>query len=148
QILANAPEGQGGNITILAGLVLQEPGTVLNASSGIGLSGTINIQAPFQQLSGAIAPSPQAFAVSTNLYAQRCATPKGGQFSSFVEGARDGVPPQPGDLIPSPLLLESDGTSPSLASQSAPGLAAVRLGLPGFDHPAPVTFMSFAGCRS
>jgi len=129
--------------------VLQEPGSVLDATAGpAGISGTINIQSPIQQLSGAIAPLPQAFAVATNLYGQRCATQKGGQFSSFVEGARDGVPPQPGDLIPSPLLLESEGISPSLASQSSPNLAAVRLGLPDFYHPAPVTFLLSTGCRS
>jgi len=148
QIRAEAIKGSGGDITIHGGVVLQEPGSVLDATSALGVSGSINIQAPFQQLSGAIAPLPQAFAVATNLYGQRCATEKGGQFSSFVQGARDGVPPQPGDLIPSPLLLESDGTSPSLASLSAPNLAAVRLGLPEFDHPAPVTFLLSAGCRS
>ncbi len=149
QILAKANEGQGGAITIIGGVVLQDAGSVLDASAGpAGVSGTVNIQAPFQQLSGAIAPLPQAFAVATNLYGQRCATEKGGLFSSFVQGARDGVPPQPGDLIPSPLLLESDGTSPNLGVQSSPNLAAVRLGLPDFDHPAPATFMSFAGCRS
>ncbi len=149
QILAKANEGQGGAIRIIGGLVFQEPGSVLDATAGpAGVSGTINIQAPIQQLSGAIAPLPQAFAVATNLYGQRCATQKGGQFSSFVQGARDGVPPQPGDLIPSPLLLESDGTSPSLGAQSSPNLAAVRLGLPEFDHPGPATFLLSAGCRS
>lgn len=149
QILAKANAGQGGAITIIGGVVLQDAGSVLDATAGpAGVSGTVNIQSPFQQLSGAIAPLPQAFAVATNLYGQRCATEKGGQFSSFVQGVRDGVPPQPGDLIPSPLLLESEGISPSLASQSSPNLAAFRLGLPKFDHPAPVTFMSFAGCRS
>ncbi len=148
QILANAPEGQGGNINIFAGVVLQEPGTVLNASSGIGLSGTINIQAPIQQLSGAIAPLPQAFAVATNLYGQRCATQKGGQFSSFVEGARDGVPPQPGDLIPSPLMLQLEEVPFSAGSQSIPRLAAIRLGLPEFEQTSPSSLTVFSGCRS
>ncbi len=149
QILAQANQGRGGAIFLVGGVLLTDPASVINADSkNQTLNGTVNIQAPIQQLSGAIAPLPQAFAVATNLYGQRCATQKGGQFSSFVQGARDGVPPQPGDLIPSPLLLESDGASPSLGSQSSLNLAAVRLGLPGFDHPSPVTFMSFAGCRS
>lgn len=149
-LLAKAGAGTGGRIDIIASrAVLIEPGTELNASAGpAGVSGTINIQAPIQQLSGAIAPLPQAFAVAINLYGQRCAAEKGGQFSSFVQGARDGVPPQPGDLIPSPLLLELEGTSPSLGLQSSPNLAAVRLGLPDFDHRAPVTVTLSAGCRS
>ncbi len=148
-ILAQANQGSGGAIFLVAGVLLSDPASVINADSkNQTLNGTVNIQAPIQQLSGAIAPLPQAFAVATNLYGQRCATQKGGQFSSFVEGARDGVPPQPGDLIPSPLLLESEGISPSLASQSSPNLAAVRLGLPDFYHPAPVTFLLSTGCRS
>jgi hypothetical protein len=149
QVLAKANAGQGGAITIIGGVVLQDAGSVLDASAGpAGVSGTVNIQSPFQQLSGAIAPLPQAFAVATNLYGQRCAAEKGGQFSSFVQGARDGVPPQPGDLIPSPLMMELDEAPLSIGSQSTSSLAAIRLGLPDFDHPSPVTFMSFAGCRS
>ena len=149
QILAKANAGQGGAITIIGGVVLQEPGSVLDATAGpAGVSGTVNIQAPFQQLSGAIAPLPQAFAVATNLYGQRCAAEKGGQFSSFVQGARDGVPPQPGDLIPSPLLLELDEASSGTVLQSSPNLAAIRLGLPGFEQTPYRSLTVFFGCRS
>ncbi|HRB17213.1 MAG TPA: filamentous hemagglutinin N-terminal domain-containing protein [Nitrospira sp.] len=148
QILAKANEGQGGAITIIGGVVLQEPGSVLDATAGpAGISGSINIQAPFQQLAGAIAPLPQAFAVAASLYGQRCATEKGGQFSSFVQGARDGVPPQPGDLIPSPLMLELDEAAFSRGSQSIPSLAAIRLGLPEFEQTSH-SLTVFAGCRS
>jgi len=149
QILAKANEGQGGAITIIGGVVLQEPGSVLDATAGpAGISGSINIQAPFQQLAGAIAPLPQAFAVATNLYGQRCATEKGGQFSSFVQGARDGVPPQPGDLIPSPLLLEPDEAASNIRSQGASSLSAIRLGLPGFEQTSYSSLTVFSGCPS
>jgi hypothetical protein len=149
RILAKANEGQGGRITIIGAVVLQEPGSVLDATAGpAGISGSINIQAPFQQLSGAIAPLPQAFAVATNLYGQRCATEKGGQFSSFVQGARDGVPPQPGDLIPSPLLLELDEAASNISSQSASSLSAIRLGLPEFEQSSRSSLTAFVGCRS
>jgi hypothetical protein len=67
-----------------------------------------------QQLSGAIAPLPQAFAVATSLYGQRCAAQKGGQVSSFVQGSRDGLPPQPGDLMPSPLPFDFAAATPVL----------------------------------
>jgi filamentous hemagglutinin family protein len=148
QILARANAGQGGAITIIGGVVLQDAGSVLDATAGpAGISGTVNIQSPFQQLSGAIAPLPQAFVVATNLYGQRCAAEKGGQFSSFVQGARDGVPPQPGDLIPSPLMLEPDDIAFNRGAQSTPSLAAIRLGLPEFDQ-MPHSLPVFAGCRS
>ena len=149
QILARANAGQGGAITIIGGVVLQDAGTVLDATAGpAGVSGTVNIQSPFQQLSGAIAPLPQAFAVATNLYGQRCAAEKGGQFSSFVQGARDGVPPQPGDLIPSPLMLELDEVPLSTSLQSTSSLSAIRLGLPEFEQSSRSSLTVFAGCRS
>jgi len=142
--------GFGGKITIQASrAILQEPGTILNATGGSPeLDGVISIQAPFQQLSGAIAPLPQVFAVATNLYGQRCAAEKGGQFSSFVQGARDGVPPQPGDLIPSPLMLELDEVPLSSSLQSTSSLSAIRLGLPGFEQSSRSSLTVFSGCRS
>jgi filamentous hemagglutinin family protein len=149
QILAQAIQGPGGAITITAGILLVDTASVIRADSqNQSLNGTINIQAPIQQLSGAIAPLPQAFAVATNLYGQRCAAEKGGQFSSFVQGARDGVPPQPGDLIPSPLMLELDEAPLSGGSQSIPSLAAIRLGLPEFEQSSRNSLTVFAGCRS
>jgi len=149
QVLAKANAGQGGAITIIGGVVLQEPGSRLDATAGpAGISGSVNIQAPFQQLSGAIAPLPQVFAVATNLYGQRCAAEKGGQFSSFVQGARDGVPPQPGDLIPSPLMLELDEVPLSSSLQSTASLSAIRLGLPGFEQSSRSSLTVFSGCRS
>jgi filamentous hemagglutinin family protein len=134
QVLARAFEGRGGNIDILAGVVLQEPGSAIDASSALGISGSVNIQAPIQQLAGAIAPLPQAFAVPTNLYGQRCAAQKGGQFSSFVHGSRDGLPPQPGDLIPSPLALNSELFIPSTGSQPTQNLATVQTGVAESNH--------------
>jgi large exoprotein involved in heme utilization and adhesion len=103
-IRANAVGGHGGAISILnTQVILSDADSSITAVATSGVNGQINIQAPFQQLSGAIAPLPQAFAVASNLYGQRCAAQKGGQFSSFVQGARDGIPPEPGNLIPSPI---------------------------------------------
>ena len=117
QILAQAQGGNGGSITINAGTFMTEAGTLIDASSSLGINGTINIQSPIQQLSGAIAPLPQAFANIANLYGQHCAAQKGGQFSSFVQGTRDGLPPVPGDAMGSPLTFERLG---SLSSSLKP----------------------------
>ncbi|HZN45887.1 MAG TPA: filamentous hemagglutinin N-terminal domain-containing protein [Nitrospiraceae bacterium] len=149
QILAKAADGNGGRIAIEASqAVLIDPSSRLDATSSQGISGQVLIQSPIQQLSGAIAPLPQAFAVAANLYGQRCAAQKGGQFSSFVQGARDGVPPQPGDLIASPLVLEAEGATPFAGFQPPPDLPAVRLGLPQLEQISWVKFTSSAGCRS
>ncbi|HET6674805.1 MAG TPA: hypothetical protein VFG71_05685, partial [Nitrospiraceae bacterium] len=146
QILAKAADGNGGRIAIEASqAVLVDPSSRLDATSSRGISGQILIQSPIQQLAGAIAPLPQAFAVAANLYGQRCAAQKGRQFSSFVQGARDGIPPQPGDLLASPLIFASEtDTSPQVPRS----LAVVRLGLPEFEPMSQNIFTSMAGCRS
>jgi filamentous hemagglutinin family protein len=167
QILAKANEGQGGAITIIGGVVLQEPGSVLDATAGpAGISGTISIQAPIQQLAGAIAPLPQAFAVATNLYSQRCAAQKGGQVSSFVQGSRDGLPPQPGDLMPSPLGFDfdeiatvfdpdhvGDGSRSSYVGDVYHGSSVVSLRnvrsplVPSSSFSTPTVSLAFRGCQ-
>jgi hypothetical protein len=148
-IIARATDGTGGRIAIQADqAVLVDPSSQIDATSSRGINGQILIQSPIQQLAGAIAPLPQAFAVSANLYGQRCAAQKGGQFSSFVQGARDGVPPQPGELLASPLLFESETVPPLMGSQMATNLAAARLGLPEFEQVAEMFSATFSGCRS
>ena len=148
-ILAKAADGNGGRIAIEATqAVLVDPSSRLDATSSKGISGQVLIQSPIQQLAGAIAPLPQAFAVAANLYGQRCAAQKGGQFSSFVQGARDGIPPQPGDLIASPMMLEFEDTPLVMGSQPPSNLPAVRLGLPEFEPVSQIALAAVPGCRS
>ena len=128
--------------------VLIDPDSGLDATSSKGVNGQILIQSPIQQLAGAIAPLPQAFAVPTNLYGQRCAAQKGGQFSSFVQGARDGIPPQPGDLLASPLMFASETAFSQMSSQISPNVAAARLGLPEFEQVSQIFLSTSGGCRS
>jgi large exoprotein involved in heme utilization and adhesion len=146
-VFARAADGNGGRIAIQADqAVLVDPGSQIDATSSRGISGQILIQSPIQQLAGAIAPLPQTFAVAANLYGQRCAAQKGGQFSSFVQGARDAAPPQPGDWLASPLIVASETTPPQSSSHTSPLPAATRLGLPEFDPLASI--FTSQSCRS
>jgi filamentous hemagglutinin family protein len=107
QMVANAFEGIGGNIRIGAEVFLADPASLVSASSALGLQGTVNIQAPVTSLSGTLAPLPQAFVQVAALLPARCAARlSGGQTSSLVVGGRDGLPREPGSLLPSPLVLE------------------------------------------
>jgi len=55
-------------------------------------------------VSGTVAPLPQAFAPATELLRSRCAKRlREGTVSRFVVGGRDGVPLEPGSLLLSPL---------------------------------------------
>jgi len=104
QINANAFEGQGGNIRITAGVLLADPASRIDASSQRGISGQVNIQAPVTNISGTVAPLPQAFAQTAELLRNRCAARlHEGTVSSLVERGRDGVPPSPEGLLPSRL---------------------------------------------
>jgi large exoprotein involved in heme utilization and adhesion len=104
QVRADAFGGPGGNVNIVAGVFLADPASSVSASSALGINGVVNIQAPVTSLSGAVAPLPQEFAAAAELLRDRCAGRlREGRVSRLVLGGRDGVPREPGSLLPSPL---------------------------------------------
>ena len=50
QIIANAYEGRGGNIRIIADVFLASPESIVDASSALGIDGTVDIQAPISSI--------------------------------------------------------------------------------------------------
>src|SRR5207247_2964880 len=108
QILAQAFGGNGGNIRIIAGVLFADPNSTISASSTMGVDGTVDIQAPVTNLSGTLAPLPAETVKAAELLQARCAARfQGGNFSSLVAVGRDGVPLEPGALLPSPLYAAS-----------------------------------------
>jgi filamentous hemagglutinin family protein len=104
QVIARAVEGNGGNIFIDADVFLASPASVVDASSQKGISGTIDIRGAVSNLSGLITPLPQGYLSTAALVEDRCAGRlREGQISSFVVTGRDGMPLQPGGVLPSPL---------------------------------------------
>jgi large exoprotein involved in heme utilization and adhesion len=120
RIIANAFEGRGGNIRIEAGVFLADPASRVEASSALGISGTVDIRAPVTSLSGTLAPLPQAFVSAAELLPARCvARVQGGKASTLVVRGRDGLPLDPGGLLPSPLALDiREGTDPAGTGES------------------------------
>jgi len=97
RIIARAFEGQGGNITLTAGTFLADPASFVDASSQLGVSGSVNIQAPVTNLSGAIKPlSDKAVDVAALVRASCAARFAGGDRSSLVQRGRDTLPAHPG----------------------------------------------------
>jgi large exoprotein involved in heme utilization and adhesion len=134
QILAQAVQGQGGNINITAGTFLADQTSLVSASSEFGLSGTVNIQSPVSSLSGTLATLPQRPLQTQNLLTQRCAAQTRGQLSSLVMAERDAMPAEPGGWLMSPLAFAYDedagqqayrGTTDSIES-SLPQQALAR----------------------
>ena len=105
--------------------MLIDPNSVLDVSSLSGLSGSISIQAPVQNLSGTLVPLQQSYLETAGLLAQRCAARYAdGQFSTFVLSARDGLPPGPGGLLPISTYVRAPGAGPkasAMALSSQPG---------------------------
>jgi hypothetical protein len=105
EVLSTAVSGDGGSITLTANkAILVDSSSNLDARSQFGGSGTIDIQAPIQNLSGTIAPLPQDPAPVTALYGSRCVASEGGNWSTFVDSKADNIAPTPGTLLASPLL--------------------------------------------
>jgi len=104
-ILAQAVQGQGGNISIIAGTFLADQTSIVSASSQFGLSGSVNIQSPVSSLSNTLATLPQRPLSAQPLLSQRCAAQAVGQLSSLVVAGRDTLPVEPGGWLMSPLSL-------------------------------------------
>jgi filamentous hemagglutinin family protein len=104
QIIANAYEGKGGNIRIIADVFLASPDSIVDASSALGINGTVDIRAPITNISGTLAPMQGNFLSTEMLLRDRCiARIRGEKYSSFVVRGRDGLPIRPGSVLPSPI---------------------------------------------
>jgi filamentous hemagglutinin family protein len=128
QILANAFGGPGGNINITADVFLVNSGGrfptslagIVDASSALSTPGTVNIEATFTNVTGTFAQLPSTPLQATELLRASCAARfAGGKASSLVIAGRDGLPLQPGDLLPSPLYVAglSSGDNKSTAEE-------------------------------
>jgi large exoprotein involved in heme utilization and adhesion len=111
QILAQAVQGPGGNISITTNLLLPDANSVISASSQFGVHGTVTIQSPNDPAGGKIQPLGKSPLLATSLLNQRCAALAGGEFSSFTVAGRDSLPTEPGSWLASPLALGSAGFS-------------------------------------
>lgn len=124
QVVANAFQGQGGNIDITTQALLADPNSTISASSQFGVSGTVTVQSPTSNLSEALSPLPEGVLSAAALLRARCAAQKQeGNVSSFTEQGRDSLPIAPGAIVPSPLLLEGRSENTSTSTQLAQGQA-------------------------
>lgn len=119
QVLAQALQGTGGNINIIAGTFLADQTSVVSASSQFGLSGAVTIQSPVSSLSNTLTTLPQQPLQVQHLMRQRCAAQAHGQLSSLVVAGRDALPVEPGGWLMSPLAFVADDDPSSHATLAA-----------------------------
>jgi filamentous hemagglutinin family protein len=111
RILAQAIQGNGGNISIITPFFLADQASVISASSQFGLNGTVTIQNPTSNLSGSLGTLATKPRQAQSLLTQRCAALANGQASSFVVAGREQLPADPGGWLTSPLAFASLGES-------------------------------------
>src|SRR5207249_425351 len=112
QVRADAFGGPGGNVGIFADIYLTS-GSIVSASSALGVPGTIAIQANVTDVSGTLTQLPAALLQGASLLRAACAARlAGGQASSLVVSGREGLPAEPGGILVSPLVAEGGAASP------------------------------------
>jgi hypothetical protein len=72
RIVAQAYGGNGGQIHIAAGTFIQDPASLISASSALGIDGDVTVDAPNSDVTGAMAVLPAVFLSEVNLVASPC----------------------------------------------------------------------------
>ncbi|NOS79853.1 MAG: filamentous hemagglutinin N-terminal domain-containing protein [Nitrospira sp.] len=133
QVIAQAFQGSGGNISITTPLFLADASSLVDASSQFGLNGTVNIQSPTSNLAGTVSSLPSSLRQVQSLQTGRCAALADSRSSSLIVAGRDNLPAEPGGWSPSPFALMGEETdslaiaSPPVATMTASADAPVSL---------------------
>ena len=98
QIIANAYEGTGGNITINSDHLIRSADSIIDASSQLGINGTVNILSPEQDFSRGLNTLPSTFMDATQWLNHPC-DQRMGDISSLMIIKRDALPQLPDDLL-------------------------------------------------
>ncbi len=106
KIIANAFEGQGGNIEIVSDVFLADPDSIIDASSSLGIDGQVDIRSPITNVTSLVSPLSKDFRSVVALLRKPCmARVHKGEYSSFMIKGRDSLPVQPGRFLSSPLSI-------------------------------------------
>jgi hypothetical protein len=91
-LVANAIQGDGGNISIMAEGFLPSRESVISASSEFGLEGSIEIETPETNVGGGLVELPERLVGAEVNLSDRCALMLSGDVSSFFQNGDGGVP--------------------------------------------------------
>jgi filamentous hemagglutinin family protein len=135
RIVADAVAGHGGNITIAADNYFADPLSIVRASSQLGISGNVVIQAPQVDLNGDLVVLASDYGQTVSLVANSCVG-RSGDRSSLVAATKGGLAFEPGGAQPS--LYFANRPATDLAENSGPtdpGFTTHLAGLPPLDFP-------------
>jgi large exoprotein involved in heme utilization and adhesion len=95
RIIANAFEGRGGNIRIVSDFFVASPDSLVDASSRLGLSGSVVIDSPDTELTGGLVALPANFLDAAAILPQACAERLGSEVSRLVVRPYEVLPDSP-----------------------------------------------------
>jgi len=112
KMIANAYEGNGGNIHIVTDHFIQSVDSVVQASSEYGLDGDIYIEAPDSKVSNELVTLPTNYLDASQWLRIPCSLRTSKDVSRLVITGRDAIPSTVDDLYMSPALtfLPDDGS--------------------------------------
>jgi large exoprotein involved in heme utilization and adhesion len=107
-VIAQAIAGHGGNITIDAGQYIPSFGSIVSASSELGVSGTVVVSGPLVDLNGTLVVMSSELRNPAALSRDSCAARAGRPQSSLYEAGRGGLPADPTENLPALYLAGRD----------------------------------------
>jgi filamentous hemagglutinin family protein len=108
-IIANAVKGQGGNINIRVQGFFASPGSVISASSQLGIDGVVEINKPDADPSNGLVVLPTNLVDAAKLITQSCrgaGAATASQQGEFVVTGRGGLPSNPSELLSSDAIWQ------------------------------------------
>lgn len=101
-IVANADKGHGGNIEIISDQFIQSVDSTIDASSNLGIDGTVSIFSPDEKVSSKIPGLSTNSLNSSKWIKTPCKNRSGENISQLIIKGRNGIPLALDDLQPDP----------------------------------------------
>jgi len=128
KIVANAYKGRGGNIHLTADHFIQSAQSMVDASSELGVDGTVIIDSPDTDVSSGLTVLPTNFMDATRWIKTPCALRSGEKASRLVVSGRDAVATAAfNDWQPSPVIWLTDSALTVGSVRPSAFLETIRL---------------------
>jgi CHAT domain-containing protein len=121
EVIADAFGGNGGNINLNSDYLIQDPDSIIRASSQLGDEGVIDIQSPEVTIVSSLTPLPADFLAAAEMFKPRCEARESDEGGSLVVAARGGLPASPEGLL---LAFDVPAELPAEVAAAAPDVAA------------------------
>ncbi|MCP4350527.1 MAG: CHAT domain-containing protein [Desulfobacterales bacterium] len=107
-IKAEADEGSGGDIAIVAGRFIQSYDSIVDASSEKGIDGIVSIKSPVEDIARGFTVLADNFPDADHWMKTPCSARSGEDAGTFTVSGRDGIPTPIDDFLASPPLAFVD----------------------------------------